>query len=272
MFTFRYDPPVSRETIARWQAALDELFPPCDRLSRLLIRWEPGDAWQPIQRFIIWQAEDVSQLAIPPLIKAALNGPHPRSTGHYCSSGIDPHTNAPWCMCAIKRNGWKGGANPFLDRATWELYRETGYFGRRWWTIQGEKGGHRFLWGPNEYESKLSQMAGGPAQTPAPGDLGFAPFDQRVLERLAPLDKVRAWSMMLDYADRNADQLDAEEDAEALAIRAALWKHVDWGIEEAWEVGGSAFKQYLRELGRAPVGQTDDFDYEFAEQQFHDVA
>lgn len=271
---FRYDPPVSASTVRAWQADLDALFPPVDRLSRLVVRWESGDRWQPIQRFVIWQAQDPLAAELPPMIRDALQRGHPRSTGHYCASGFNPTTGALWCMCPMKSNRWRGGANAYIDRATWELYQETGLYGRRWWTIQGHKGGHRFQWDPSEMEARLSDMRGGPRQTPDPGDLPYAPLDQRVLDRIAPLDKVRAWSKMVDFATRHPDQLDAEEDAEATQFKEALWQHMDWGIEEAWEMGGSALKQHLREtVGRSKAGEkNDDVDYEHIEQQFMSVA
>lgn len=270
---FRYDPPVSESTVREWQADLDHLFPPSDRLSRLVLRWESGDIWQPIQRWIIWQCEDPKLIELPPLVREALQRPHPRSLGHYCASGFNPTTGKLWCMCQIKANRWRGGANAHVDRATWELYRDTGLYGRRWWTIQGNKGGHRFQWNPSEFEARFSAMNGGPQQTPDPGDLPYAPFDGRVMERLAPLDKVRQWSMMVDYATRHPDQLDAEEEQEAIAFKKALFKHIDWGIEEAWELGGGALKQYLREsVGRKKVGSEEDVDYEAIESQFMSVA
>lgn len=271
---FRYDPPVSASTVRAWQSELDALFPPCDRLSHIIVRWEAGDLWQPIQRWTLWQVQDPMTSILPPMVRTALQGAHPRSSGHYCASGFNPVTGQLWCMCPMKANRWRGGANAFVDRATWELFTETGLYGRRWWTIQGRKGGHRFQWDPSEMEARLSEMHGGPRQTPAPGDLPFAPFDQRVLDRIAPLDKVRAWSKMVDFATRHPDQLDAEEDAEAEQFKKALWQHLDWGIEEAWEIGGSALKQHLREsVGRAKAGTNmNDVDYEGIEQDFMSVA
>lgn len=269
MFAFRYDSPVSRAKMAIWQAQIDRVFHPVDRLSRLIIRWDAGDTWQPIQRFVIWHCEDPELVRIPPTVRAALRRPHPRSKGHYCASGTNER-GAVWCMCPIKANRWRGGANQHMDRGTWELYRDTGLYGRRWWTIQGHKGGHRFVWDTSEFEARFSAMHGGPQQTPDPGDLPYAPFDGRVLDRIAPLDKVRAWSMMVDFATRHPDQLDAEEEAEAVAFKRALWHHIDWGIEEAWEMGGSALKQHLREtVGRPKIGEDrTDVDYERIEESF----
>lgn len=246
---FRFDPPVSQETIRGWQRELDRYFEPQDRISRLVVRWESGDIWQPIQRFLIWQCENPNTIAVPPLVQPGFRGPHPRSTGHYCAPGH--------CLCPVKRNAWRSGANRYMDRATYELWKETGLWGRRWWTVQGHKGGHRFQWDPNELEAKLSQMQGGPVQTPSPGELPYAPLDGRVFERVAAMDKVKHWTKAIDYASRHVDHLTREEADDAVKAREALWSYIDWGIDEAWDLGGSALKQYLRQtVGRAKVGES----------------
>lgn len=258
---FRYDPPVSPETVRAWQREVDRAFPPADRISRLVLRWEPGDAFQPIQRFTIWQAQDPRTTAVPPFIRDALRGPNPRATGHYCAPGH--------CLCPMKANRWRGGANRHLDRETWALYRDTGLYGRRWWTVQGDRGGHRFTLDPDELEAKLLQLKAGVNQTPAPGDLPYAPFDARVLHKIARLDQVKTWTRTLDFCARNADHLDAEQKREAIQAREALWQWIDWGIDEAWDEGGAALKQHLSgEYGRDTSGDPDDLDYEAIERAF----
>lgn len=268
---FRYDPPVPAWRVAQWQRELDRVFQPADQISRLVIRWEAGDEWQPIQRWMIWQCQDPKHSPIPPFLRDALHGPHPRSTGHYCAPGLNSK-GQPWCACLIKGNKWVKGANRHVDRQTWELYHDTGLYGRRWWTIQGTKGGHRFLWDTEELEAKLSQLMGGPSQTPDPGDLPYAEFDYRVLEKIGRLDQVRTWTRTLEFAARNADHLEAQQREDALKAREALWKWIDWGIEEAWAEGGSAFKQYLSdEYGRAKPGEdARDLDYEEVERVFYE--
>jgi hypothetical protein len=267
---FRYDPPVSLTTVRAWQREIDRVFIPSDQLSRLVCRWEPGDVWQPIQRFVLWNCLDpvtatlaTGDPAVPDWIVRELRGPSPRVSGHYCAPG--------YCRCDLKYNRYVGGAARAIDLATWQLYQETGLYGRRWWTIQGHKGGHRFVWDPDELEAMLSKLKGGPAQTPDPGDLPYAPFDARCLDRIGALDQVRTWTRTLEFAARNADDLEAQQITEAVTARDALWQWIDWGIEEAWDEGGSAFKQHLTNTyGRAiPGDRTDDLDYEDVERQFY---
>ena len=269
---FRYDSPVSPETERAWQRELDRIIQPSDQLSRLVVRWESGDRWSPIQRFIIWQCLDPVTSTIttpdgvipgvPDWIMRELQGPNPRATGHYCAPG--------WCRCLMKANRYVGGKARAIDLATWQLYRDTGLYGRRWWTVQGTKGGHRFVWDPEELEAKLSQLMGGPSQTPDPGALPYAPLDDRVFTRIGMLDQVRTWTRTLEFAARNAEDLERHQITEAVQARDALWKWIDTGIEEAWSEGGEYFKQYLTdEYGRAKPGEQDDLIYEEVEQQFY---
>src|SRR4051812_7899003 len=105
---FCYDPPIDIETVRAWQADLDRVLQPTDALSRLVIRWESGDRWAPIQRFVIWQCLDpaTSRLAdgasaVPEFIMDELRGPNPRAMGHYCAD--------KYCKCLVKRNRYTGG-------------------------------------------------------------------------------------------------------------------------------------------------------------------
>lgn len=264
---FRYDPPVSQRTIAEWQRALDRVFEPQDRISRLVIRWEPGDSWQPIQRFIIWQCVDPSIVETPPMVRRGFRGPHPRSMGHYCAPG--------YCFCGLDPKkqhtfAWRGKANTPFDRATWELWRDTKLFGLRWWTIQGHRGGHRFVLDSQEYEAKILQMRYGLNQTPDPGELPYAPFDERVLNKIAQHDKVRSWTKAIDFAARNVDTLDRESLDDAIRAREQLSAWLDWGIEEAVDEHLPALKQYLRDTyGRAKPGVNySDMKYDEIEQDF----
>lgn len=259
---FRYEAPVAPETMRLWQRELDRVFEPQERISRLVLRWESGDLWQPIQRLIIWQCEDPNCIAVPDIVRPGLKGPHPRSTGHYCAPGF--------CLCPLKRNAWRNGANRFMDRASYELWKDTGLWGRRWWVIQGSNGGHRFHLSPDEYEARLRVMMGLSQNTPDPGDLPYAPFDSRVLDKIASLDKLKSWTKAIDYATRHPDVMDAEHVAEVRQAREGLWRYLDDGIDEAWDEGGKAFKQTLRDTyGRGkPWESASTLDYESVHQRF----
>lgn len=163
-----------------WQAALDAQHVP--GTARVVIAWEAGDAWQPIHRWMLWQLQ--SWEFVPDAIRQELQGPHPRSRGHYCAAGV--------CGCQKPVNRWKDGATSLIDRRTWELaravYDNTGTwtFPRRLWVLQGHGGGHPYR--ISQAEQKWRQELGLPANVPPAGALPFAPFDRRVVVALERYD------------------------------------------------------------------------------------
>lgn len=257
---FRYDPPVSRETMRLWQADLDTLAPAADRRARLILRWEPGDVWQPVQRLLIWMCQDPRWVNTEPWIVAELRKNSPRSNGHYCGIGH--------CLCALKKNRWVGGVAKWVDREAWRLYRDTGLYGTRWWTIQGHGGGHRFLWEPDELASKLSQTNGGPADTPSPGDLPYAPFDHRVL--WAVQQERRAADIVAglqSVADARAT-LSLEDKRRAQEAMNALMSWSDERAYALWHDGAELMPRYFEDTyGRVPTGSLKPLDAERLEEQ-----
>src|SRR3990167_5277957 len=89
-----YDRPVPEA----WERAVWSVAPPSNFLSWLKLVWEP------VERWMIYQMR-APRFVRPEMLKE-LRGPSPRSTGHYCAPG--------WCECAIKKNGWRGGADDRL--------------------------------------------------------------------------------------------------------------------------------------------------------------
>jgi hypothetical protein len=61
-----------------------------------------------------------------------------------------------------------------------------------YWIIQGDAGGHK--WRLTQQEKQILRLNGcRTLDTPAPGDLPYAPFDNRVLAQIATRDKLKAW-------------------------------------------------------------------------------
>ncbi len=248
--------PHTPETIADWQAQLDARHDRTPRASRLLVRWEPGETWEPIDRYFLWQAVDPSHVTIEPWVLNALRGPHPRSTGHYCAPG--------YCLCEFKRNRWQGGATRFVDAHQWRIYQETGLYATRWWVIQGSHGGHRYCWEPGEFAAKVSQMKGHGTQPPDAGALPYAPFDERVLRAIRGEKRAKIAASVLDDMGKRRDKLVLEEQLEAERVAKALWEWQDQRAEELWSEGAYTLPRYFEEqIGRAPVGHritTPDLD------------
>jgi hypothetical protein len=239
-----------RPTPKHWQDRLESIVPRADSLSWLWLRWEPGDPWQPVNRWVIWQIRPLT--VTRPEYVAALRGPDPRSTGHACvrshyAGKID-------CLCPRKREMWVGGANPLIDRAQWEVYRETGGFGTRWWSIQGPPGGHRYRL--DKWESKVSRIHGGPEDTPAIGDLPYQDFSELVVSKIIPYDNVRQWKHIMDYAHRNPDTLDAIEQAGVLEAQTAMWHWLESQVGKSVDGLTKGEINLLRDTARdmTPVG------------------
>ena len=262
---FTYDAPHSQATIAEWQRALDAETYRGDKLSRLVIRWEAGDPWQPIRRYLIWQCVDPQHVVIEPWNRKALNGPSPRSRGHYCAPG--------WCFCELKANGWTGGATKMVDTATWRLYHDTGLYGQRWWTIQGAHGGHRYQWASDELAAAVAQVKGKPTQTPAPGDLPYAPFDRRVIRAIMAERHASALVDALKSIGATKAAMDREDQDAAHAKAQAVWDWAGDRVDELWDEGAELLPRYFEEThGRAPIGLRPDTNDEDLERRFFDAA
>ena len=245
---FGYAAPHDAETIRRWQAELDHAVGYRPQLSRLVLRWEPGDPWEPLGRYVLWQGVDPKYATAEPWLVKAGRGPSPRSTGHWCDDG--------YCGCLTKKHRWVQGATRVLDAAAWRLYRETGLIGTRWWVVQGSQGGHRFQLDRelDALEMKLRVLRGLPPDTPSVGQLPYAPFDQRVLDAIQRYRRAAICFKALEHVERTGKQMDAEEQQQAEAAAEALWQWTGAQAEELWHQGGELLPRYMEDtFGRVPV-------------------
>lgn len=231
---YREESPVSAAQLAEWQRRLDAVVQPSDHLASLLIRWEPGDIWDPVQRFCLWELIPVEhetksgrwESCMPDPIRRALEGPDPRSTGHYDR----------------KRKQWIGGPviSTGIDRQTWaiaqEFKRKTGQvrWAMRWWAVQGAEGGHPMT---IPWQAKVAKkiMGEGAFQPPSIGDLDYAEPTDRMFEKVAAFDKLRKWRMHGDWAFRNWNDLSREEQAEAEMTAARV---TDWWDGQVADITG----------------------------------
>lgn len=258
---YNYGTPVSPTQVAEWQAQLDREFYRGPHFGRLLLRFDPGDPWQPINRFFLWQAVDPRYVKIEPWVLRALKGPSPRSTGHYCGDG--------YCLCAVKHNRWDKGATRHVDTLQWRIYRETGLYATRWWVLQGNRGGHRYAWETTELASLVSQMKTGERHPPEVCSLPPAPFDARVLKAIRLERRASGATRILGDLWRRRDQLTAEDKEAALAARREIMAWIDAQTETMMGEGLDILPQYFEELyGRAPVGHKVTTDYEKEEELF----
>lgn len=226
-----------------WVETLNKLSPMSDGQAGLAIAWEPGDPWEPVQRWFIYEL--IPKAHIQPAILRQLEGPHPRSKGHPCFG-----TNAygTWCACAKPAHRWVDGPAPMISRQTWELYRKFGAYARRLWVIQGKHGGHKYQFAG--WESRLSAAAGGPRHPPFAGDLPYAEPDSRTWEGVrlyADPELVKMYSGLvqfgmrrpfdLDPSDQRACEFAATELLKSFGLRVA--EHADelaWAMKKAGDL------------------------------------
>lgn len=258
-----YDPPVTEEKIAEWQRELEVIAPRNEEISWLKIGWVSGDWWETntmgegyrpargIGRFVVFQM--TPRKRIPEMVLTDLEGPNPRTFGKW-----DPYAVCPECdgfsETCIVCNGKGRGAfvqnrSCAVNRYQWELFRETGAWGQMLWVCQGTKGGHlrRFT----QVQSKVSEMSGGPKDPPAIGDLPYAEPDRRTFNALAAMDNVRKFDLMLDYAQRKPEQIEAEHQHAYEAMREQMWNFLSNQIESRIKDE----KPFIRHLkNQMPVG------------------
>lgn len=232
-----------REPRREWVEKLEEITPRSDCLSWLMLCWEPGDPWEPVGRWVIWQMRSKALIANRYDLLAELEGPHPRSTGHYCGAG--------WCLCDLKANRYVGGPPlQYIDRLTWELYQRTGCYGTRYWVVQGDRGGHRYAF--DFAESTLSERMGGPTRPPSAGDLPYAEPDARTWALIAAQDKLRQYNLLTDFLYRSPEIFDAEERAQAETAAAALWTWLEAQMGAVVDEHWGALRASLADAPRLP--------------------
>jgi hypothetical protein len=248
------------DRIAAWQADCDRYVPPHPGLSRLLVRWHAGDPWAKVERVVLWQLWPDGMAPMGAEMLKALHGPHPRSTGHYCSGSPDDN-----CYCPIPRKRWVGGTTRLVTRDQWEIFRETGCYAERWWCVQGDGGGHRLTLSPAE--QALAHARGIPLPLPKMGALPFAEPDQRTWEYQRAYDQLWAWQAKetRSFAKRNVKDIEKAEQVVAEKAAHAQMDLLAEQVEGFWsDGGGKLLKQHVEEtygrLGWRDKRQTIDGD------------
>lgn len=244
-----------------WERRIADAFPRSESVSWLCVRWEKGNPWEPINRWVVWHMRHPSLIKNREGLIEELRGPAPRSTGHYCATG--------WCECAEKMGRWFGGAAFQIDQQQWELFQETGCYGTRWWIVQGSEGGHRHRL--DRVEARIAKLMGGESDTPAPGDLPYADFDYRAYEKIVLADKVREWKQVSDWCARKSETLNAEETAAEIEANKLLWEWMGAKTKRRIETLSSAEKAAIwatQPTGLGKVSKDKRMDYEKLEESF----
>lgn len=204
------------QDISYWQERLYSLFPPDSELSHLRIHWEPGFEWDPVGRWMLYQMLPPER--VPLIFLPMLEGPDPRTFTRY-----DP----------VKKEVIRHPDAPLISSQQWHMYRDSGgYFGMPYWVVQGENGGHKVKF--TQTERMIARMKGHPTgEPPLIGDRPYAPFDERVIEKVVELDQMRTYDLLVSFAHRSPEMLDIAEERGANEARDRLWEWIsdqvgDW--------------------------------------------
>jgi hypothetical protein len=162
----------------QWEDELAEISPSQSRFIWLKLIYEEGYPWEPVERYMIYQMTPerlMTKGTMMEYILEQLKDPDPPSAhGNYYDTVLEEFVRNPDCL---------------ITERAWHLYRETGCWGRPYWVIQGEKGGHKRWF--TTVEKQLLRLAKLPTEPPAPGDLPYAEWDERVKKNLQILDMLR---------------------------------------------------------------------------------
>lgn len=173
-----------------WEKELAEISPPNGRFLWLKLQYRAGYPWEPIERYMIYQMTPAHLMEVkagqkPSLMSVILEqlqDPDPPSAhGNFYDKQFD---NGDGTTGKFIRN-----PDCLITEHAWQLYRETGCWGRPYWIIQGDKGGHK--WEFTKAEKKLLMQAGLPRDPPRAGDLPYAEWDDKVKAKLMLLDMLR---------------------------------------------------------------------------------
>jgi hypothetical protein len=148
-----------REFPKEWLQRLREVSPVNDIVSWLEPRWLAR-----YERWALYECVPIRYVDDNELI-AELSGPDPDSPE---------------------------GEGMVVSRFQQEMFKKYRVHARLSWIIQGNTGGHQYVFG--ESTKELCRAKGIPVEPPKPGDLPYAPFDERVVQqilRMSKLAKVR---------------------------------------------------------------------------------
>lgn len=153
---------------------------PKERGTWFMAVWEPGEPGDPVERWVLYEMCPID--CLDPEIAAEFKGADPATLTRY-----DRMRDLVIPMTSITRGQWR-------------LYHETGACGRMAWVVQGSNGGHKRFY--TQLERRILRLLGRPSDAPAPGDLPYAPLDQRVLDQLIVHDRMRKHASSTDAVVR----------------------------------------------------------------------
>lgn len=231
--TFIHDWPTPPE----WQEELESVAPKQGDLSYLKLEWEPGEEWRPIQRWVIYQMIPLGDNPADDLFLPLLQGPNPRRYGYYDEvQGV-----------YVRQRG-----APPISMHQWQLYQETGRLGQPYWVIQGDEGGHRYDFTKTE-KMIISRKTGQKnVEAPRAGSLPYAPFDNRVRNKLANLDRLRKDEFAVAFGYKHPEEFERAEEEALRNAENDVWEWLKTQVDDRLRNVPYGFVSRMAGLDPAP--------------------
>lgn len=219
-----------RQPDPSWVRRLREVSPKSDVHTWLYLRW-----FAEAERWLLY--EMVPSAYIDQGFRSELEGAHPDSL-----------------------EDWARIVSAFQ----WQMYRQYRVHARPCWVIQGDRGGHKVAF--DEADQELCRAQGLPPEPPAPGDLPYAPFDERVVRQIVRMSKLVQAKNDLSEFRRKYGTTDGFKRTYRDNLQAARAQYVDF-LNDQFSDGDDLFVKANRtgELENAP--KTDDDFVERSETQ-----
>jgi hypothetical protein len=225
----QWAPPQSAEEAQRFVAPL---APRSSVRAWYLAYWEPGDPWQPVERWAIAQmiprlhydrAYELDERA--DLIGTGMESFETQTVMEL--DGPNPRHNARYDAILGRLVYENNALPPLYSLRQWQLWHEHDALANTVWWVQGEHGGHKPRL--SHIEKAMAGMAGLPLDTPVPGELPYAPVDQRVTDALQRAMALAAACAHVreDWYLRSAEAEDEQHDAND-EERKLLAAYSDW--------------------------------------------
>lgn len=194
-----------------WAEQIEALTPPDERLSWLKVRWHPVFC-----RWMVWQL--LPPNATPLLVLDVEQKLVRHPTRGHCMPD-------PTSKLLLDRE--------MVDQPAWDLYEQTGRYGRSYWVVQGEHGGHKRRF--SNVEKQLARLHGKRLEPPAPGDLPYAPVDRRVFDKLAPYDQLLGWEYAFRRDEADPAMFTAQEREAMVGVKGQYWRWLESQVDAAFD-------------------------------------
>ena len=124
-------------------------------------------------------------------------------------------------------------SSALCSRQQWDYYQITGNLLRRYWVVQGTRGGHRIEY--SQVESRISAIHGGPAQPPYAGDLPYQVPNKITFESLTNIQALLLDLKVIKTVENGVLAAKSDDRDVLEQMRKDVWNHMSNQIEESTE-------------------------------------